>query len=159
MKKLYPLDINEKLDKLASIIRYEYKNIKYLRNAFDRNPIETKFSSENYVNSSLATLGDAVLKLVITEKFYHEGKPKGEITDDKKGIESNVNLEKYIQTFDVTQYAFKKDYYSFEDEQSGRDKVSIGGHEEFVEAIIGAIYLDRGLKYVREWIIKNIMNM
>ena len=68
-------------------------------------------------------------------------------------------MKRFKERFDITQYAFKKDYYSFEDEQSGRDKVSIGGHEEFVEAIIGAIYLDRGLKYVREWIIKNIMNM
>lgn len=155
--KIYPADLEIKMVELARSLKYEYKNLKYLKVALDRNPIVTEYNSENYVNSSLATLGDRVLSLVITEIFYHKGMSKGKITKDKENIENNEYLKKFKDTFDIKQYAFKKDYYAFEDEESGREKVSIGGHEEFIEAIIGAIYLDRGIRYVKKWILQNYM--
>lgn len=155
--KLYPRNIKIKMEELSRILKYEYKNLKYLRDALDRNPVETEFKSNNYVNSSLSTLGDRVLSLVITEDYYRKGKSKGRITKDKEILENNDYLKRFKETFNIRQYAFKKDYYSNEDEEHGREKISIGGHEEFIEAIIGAIYLDCGMKYVRNWIIKNIM--
>ena len=105
----------------------------------------------------MATLGDRVLSLVITEKHFRSGKPKGEITIERAEEEKEDHLKEIKVSIDISKYAFKKDYYSFEDQLSGREKVSIGGHEEFIEAIIAAIYLDRGMKYVRSWIYKHIM--
>jgi len=149
---IYPKDIDEKMIELAKLLNYDYKKIKHLRDAMDRDKVQTLYNSDNYFNSNMAVLGDRVLSLILTERMYKEGKSKGDISIERADEEKNSSLEKFKDQIDIKQYAFKEDFYAFDNETHRNNKVSIGGHEEFVEAIIAAIYLDRGIRYVTNWI-------
>ena len=112
-------------------------------------------SNKEYFNGSLATLGDSVLKMIITEKLYLEGKDRGSITASKSRIESNKNLHFKTLELNIPSFAYNDQY--FFDEAPKYLQLPNPGHDIYIEAIVGAIYLDRGLEYCKEWIESNIL--
>jgi dsRNA-specific ribonuclease len=73
--------IIERMKQLADLIHYEPGDISHLANAMCVNVLNNgNTSNKEYSNGSLATLGDTVLKMIITEKLYLEGKDRGDIT-------------------------------------------------------------------------------
>ncbi|MBR2254323.1 MAG: hypothetical protein IJ856_00655 [Candidatus Methanomethylophilaceae archaeon] len=112
-------------------------------------------SNKEYFNGSLATLGDSVLKMIITEKLYLEGKDRGSITASKSRIESNKNL--HFKTLELNIQSFAYNDQFFFDDAPKHLQLPNPGHDIYIEAIVGAIYLDRGLEYCKEWIESNIL--
>ena len=136
---------------LAELIRYKTEDITYLAEAMCVNELsDGNTSDKKYSNGPLATLGDAVLKMIITEMFYFEEKDRGEITSRRMNIEK-INALRYVTLdFDLQQFAYN-DQYFFEEAPEDQ-KLPDLKQDVYIKAIIGAIYLDRGLKYCKKWI-------
>lgn len=80
--------IIERMKQLADLIHYEPGDISHLANAMCVNVLNNgNTSNKEYSNGSLATLGDTVLKMIITEKLYLEGK-------DTKEAKRYMNVKK-----------------------------------------------------------------
>lgn len=143
--------IIEKMKQLAELIHYDPGDITHLANAMYVKELDNgNTSNKEYYNGSLATLGDTVLKMIITEKLYHEGKDRGDITITKSDIEKNAALHLKTLKYNIQSFAYNDQY--FFDEAPKHLQLPNPGHDIYIEAIIGAIYLDRGLKYCKNWI-------
>jgi len=150
-RKMEEKRIIEKMEQLAKQIHYEPKDISYLAKAMCVNKLENgNTSNKEYTNGSLGTLGDAVLKLIITEKLYLEGKDRGEITEIKSNLERNEYLNFIKEKYQLQTYAYNDNY--FFDETPKHDQLTNSGHDVYFEAIVGAVYLDRGLQYCSKWV-------
>jgi ribonuclease-3 len=108
-------------------------------------------SGENRADSNerLEFLGDAVLDLVVSEYFYHL-RPldeEGTLTNIKSTLVSGAVLVAQARLLDLGHFLLLSEN---EIHSGGRDRDSI--LEDALEAIIGAIYLDGGLKSARKFI-------
>ncbi len=135
--------MEKKIKELEKIIKYNFKKFSLLKKALTH-----KSFDNNYNNEKLEFLGDRVLGLVISEKLLEKYPDEKEGIIDKKFanlvnkktcllIAKKINLNKFI----LLGYSNKK---------LGRsaDKIS----SDCLEAIVGAIYLDGGLKTVEKFI-------
>lgn len=102
-------------------------------------------------NERLEFLGDAVLKLAITEYLYHKfpGHPEGELTKIRATVISDETLSRIGKALDIGSYLL----LSLNEKRSGGQKRK-SNQANAIEAVIGAIYLDAGLGKVRDMIIE-----
>tara|TARA_B100001248_G_scaffold256934_1_gene238658 strand:+ start:2359 stop:3024 length:666 start_codon:yes stop_codon:yes gene_type:complete len=135
--------MEKKIKELEKIIKYNFSNLSLLEKALTH-----KSFSNTINNEKLEFLGDRVLGLVISEKLLEKFPSEKEGIIDKKFanlvnkktcslIAKKINLKKYIQLGD-----------SHKKLERSADKIS----SDCLEAIIGAIYLDGGLKSVEKFI-------
>lgn len=126
-------------------LNYHFNDISWLSKAMGSIKINVKNQGKNsseYSNEGLATVGDAILKLVIADKLYSIDniKTKGEITKAKSDLENNATMHKlmiydgYIDS-SYNDLQFHKDPYI-----QDHEKVVCNEHDPYVEAIVGAIY-------------------
>ena len=150
--------MEKKIKEFEKILEYNFKDITLLEKAL------THKSFDNLLNNEkLEFLGDRVLGLVISEKLLDKYPDEKEGIIDKKYanlvnkktclmIAKKINLKKYI----LLGASHKK-------LQRSADKIS----SDCLEAIVGAIYLDGGLKSVekfiflfwREYLLKSAVTM
>ena len=150
--------MEKKIKEFEKILEYNFKDITLLEKAL------THKSFDNLLNNEkLEFLGDRVLGLVISEKLLDKYPDEKEGIIDKKYanlvnkktclmIAKKINLKKYI----LLGASHKK-------LQRSADKIS----SDCLEAIVGAIYLDGGLKSVekfiflfwREYLLKSTVTM
>ncbi len=135
--------MEKKIKELEKIIKYNFRNSSLLEKAL------THKSFNNTINNEkLEFLGDRVLGLVISEKLLEKFPSEKEGIIDKKfanlvnkktclTIAKKINLKKYIQLG-----------ASHKKLERSADKIS----SDCLEAIVGAIYLDGGLKSVEKFI-------
>ena len=135
--------MEKKIKDLEKIIKYSFKKISYLEKAL------THKSFNNSVNNEkLEFLGDRVLGLVISEKLLEKYPDEKEGIIDKKFanlvnkktcslVAKKINLKKFI----ILGLSHKKPGRS-------ADKIT----SDCLEAIVGAIYLDGGLKQAEKFI-------
>ncbi|MBO5519235.1 MAG: hypothetical protein J5945_03705 [Candidatus Methanomethylophilus sp.] len=64
--------IDRAIAELARLLEYDSPNLSHLRRAMCVNK-EGDYSDANYSNNSLATVGDSVLKLIISDYLYSKG--------------------------------------------------------------------------------------
>jgi len=100
-------------------------------------------------NERLEFLGDAVLDLVVSEYYYHmrPSDEEGTLTNVKSTLVSGPVLVAQARKLSLGLYLLLS---ANEANSGGRDRDSI--LEDAFEAIIGAIYLDGGLKASRRFI-------
>ena len=68
---------------------------------------------KEYTNEGLATVGDAVLKAVISDFLYKGGVTrKGEITTRKSELENNKSFRKIMTDKKLIEYAYNNEYLS-----------------------------------------------
>ena len=135
--------MDKKFKELEKIIKYNFKKTSLLEKAL------THKSYDNIINNEkLEFLGDRVLGLVISEKLLEKYPKEKEGIIDKKFanlvnkktcllIAKKINLKKFI----LLGSSHKK-------LERSADKIS----SDCLEAIVGAIYLDSGLKSVEKFI-------
>ena len=135
--------MDKKFKELEKIIKYNFKKTSLLEKAL------THKSYDNIINNEkLEFLGDRVLGLVISEKLLEKYPKEKEGIIDKKFanlvnkktcllIAKKINLKKFI----LLGASHKK-------LERSADKIS----SDCLEAIVGAIYLDSGLKSVEKFI-------
>ncbi|ADI02060.1 MULTISPECIES: ribonuclease III [Syntrophothermus] len=112
------------------------------------------YSQENEAvenNQRLEFLGDAVLNMVVAEYLYKNfpERPEGDLTRIRAKVVCEKALVKVANTLKVGEYLYLG---RGEELSGGRKRNSILA--DTVEAVVGAVYLDQGLEYARDFILR-----
>lgn len=98
-------------------------------------------------NERMEFLGDAVLELVATDYLYHlTGKSEGELTNWRSALVQRENLADVARELQLGQFLYMS---RGEEASGGRERGSTLANA--LEALIGAIYLDRGFDAAQEF--------
>ena len=151
--------IYKEMHELEGIIGYTFNNIQHLADAMNatkcNNPNRSK-NNDEHMNHSLATVGDAILKAINAELLFQEGKNRGDITIQKSEKENNDVLFEIANKSGITQFAYHQTHF-LKDNPPKEALVSNSKHNQYIEAIIGAIFHDGGFdsafKWVSNWLI------
>lgn len=147
-KRLFQLTILE--EKIS--IKFNDKNI--LNQAFLHPSLaneKEKYHQEN--NQRLEFLGDAVLELAISEYLYrnYDFLTEGQMTKVRAFTVCESSLANIARQLVLNEYLILS---KGEENTGGREKASILA--DTFEALIGAIYIDKGYKIAYDFIIKNL---
>lgn len=134
------------------VIKYEFQNVDLLKKALTHSSYvneERMNSTEN--NERLEFLGDAILDAVISDHLYRSlnDVEEGELTKLRSIIVCERSLASCGIELSVGDYL-----------HLGKGEINSGGRSrssiiaDAVEAIIGAIYLDRGWNAVQDFVIR-----
>ena len=143
----------ELYDYIHNIFGFYPKNIALFRIAFTHKSIvEEKVGNYHVNNERMEYLGDAVLSLAVADFLFHTypTRPEGFLTEMRSRIVSRVSLNKLSQKLGF-------DAYIRSEADAGIHARSIGGNA--FEAIMGAIYLDRGYEFAKNIIINRIISL
>lgn len=136
---------------LHKITGFYPHHIEYYRLALVHRSMPVKDAEGNWVNNErLEFLGDAVLDLVVAAYLYHQypDKHEGFLTSTRAKIVQRESLNRIGKLFKLESHV-KASAHS-----SSHNSYSSGNA---VEALVGAIYLDRGYKVARKFIEKKII--
>jgi len=138
---------------LALSIEYTPNDIQWFIKAFDCQKIHKKSDGnyrDNYGHSAMATVGDAVLRLIIAEYFFDRFEDKGMITEKKARLESDNTISRVARVC-----GFERYYY--DGSGTHQDNYLPCGDKALsnqFEAVVFAIYKDLGFEAVKEWAYK-----
>lgn len=154
-KKIF-VSRDAKHEKLATAIQkmtgLKPKNIQLYITAFTHKSMGLK-TPEGHVQSyeRLEFLGDAILGAVIAEYIYNEvpSGDEGYLTKMRSKIVSREHLNELGRDFNLIKYA-----------QSQVPIKNFGDniHGNLFEALVGAVYLDRGYKFCKRFICKKVVD-
>ena len=135
----------DKLNRFQDLISYQFKNPKILLQALTT----PRYGNENKLPhyDILETLGDAVIKLILSLKLYNKGEDDpGNLTKIKLRLEDNRTFLKVADEMELWRYLIASNKQKIE----GTSILA-----EVFEAICGAIYIDSGnnLKIVEQTMI------
>jgi ribonuclease-3 len=107
-------------------------------------------------NERLEFLGDAVLEIIVTEYLYNEfpDTPEGDLTNWRASLVNSKMLYKITPELEIEKYLYLS-------KGEAKDKNKKSRHyilADAVEAIIGAIYLDQGIKPAKKFVLNNIIS-
>jgi len=107
-------------------------------------------------NERLEFLGDAVLEIVVTEYLYHHfpETPEGDLTNWRASLVNAKMLSDIANEIGLENYLCLSKGESKDKNSKARQYILANA----VEALIGAIYLDRGIKAVKKVIKENIIS-
>lgn len=105
-------------------------------------------------NERFEYLGDAVLELLVSEYLYTNfpNKPEGELTNLRAKIVQTKTLAYVAKQLNLGKFI-----------RLSRGEAASGGAENFsiladtFEAVIGAVYLDQGIKKTREFVVSQLL--
>ena len=141
--------IEQKMRALATRLGIQVRNTRHLAEAMYA---ERQGKKDNYTNDAMATLGDAVLKLIWSEHFFDMGYDKDKISAHKADMENNATLKNLCERIAIYDFAYND--LCFGDDAIAR---TYGPprpeHDFYMEAVIAAIYRDQGLAYTRDWVL------
>lgn len=146
----------KELPTLEKSLSVKFKNKDLLTQAF----VHRSYLNENpgfylYHNERLEFLGDAVLELVVTENLYNDypDKPEGELTSWRAALVNAKMLSSIAKELGFNDYLLLS---RGESKETGKAREYILANT--IEAFIGALYLDQGLKGAEKFIRKNILS-
>lgn len=135
------------------VLGFEFQNIEYLVTAFThRSYVNEHRKSVSEHNERLEFLGDAVLELVVTDfLFRNYSEPEGILTSWRASL---------VRTESIGDAGNKLGYEPLmrmsRGEKQGSDRARMQILANAFEALIGAIYLERGYDDAAAFIAKNI---
>lgn len=126
-----------------------FNNPTLLKTALTHSSFGNQFKDAEY-NERLEFLGDAVLQLCITEYLFNNFKHKseGELTKIRSLIVCENSLYEIAKKLSLGDYIRMS---KGEELTGGRERISI--QADSVEAVIAAVYLDKGIGFVRDFIL------
>jgi ribonuclease-3 len=136
--------------KLTKLIAYRFNNIEYLEQAFTHRSVSSE-PRKNY--ERLEFLGDAVIDIIISRelmRYYPDG-DEGLLTKKRSALVQQSFLSIIGNTLDIMDYLIVEPNVDLNNE-----KVVNKQRANLVEALIGAIYLDGGIKPAKQIIIDTI---
>ena len=136
---------------LTKILGFKPKQIKFYEKAFTHRSMNIKDSKGNAINyERLEFLGDAMLSSVIASHLYIEVPTgdEGYLTKMRSKIVSREHLNELGKDLNLIDLVKSKIPHG----QFG-DNI----HGNLFEALIGAIFLDRGYKYCEKFIYKRVI--
>ena len=141
------------INKLEKKINYNFKNIELLKEAITHSSYQknkSKIKDKNY--ERLEFLGDRVLGLVLSEYFYKT------FPTAKEGLLDSY-FQRHANQDNLFNYARKINLSIYLKTQKGdnleKNKSILS---DVVESIIGAIFIDSGLKNCKKFILNNLIN-
>lgn len=144
------------LEQFQKNIHYKFKNPQLLIKALTHSSYinEHNLNRED-CNERIEFLGDAVLELVSSEFLYnaYPDMPEGSLTKLRAALVCEPTLAIDAKDIDLSTYILLG---KGEDKNQGRFRDSIVS--DALESVIGAIYLDGGLKSAKQFILTFIMN-
>lgn len=140
------------LDHLEETLRVKFDNREILRQAL----IHRSFLNETEMtdaasNERMEFLGDALLNFVIAERLYIEypGLPEGDLTHLRSSLVRTETLARIARDLGLGEYLYLS---KGEDEGGGRYRPrNLAGT---LEAIIGAVLIDRGFQQARDLVLR-----
>jgi len=140
--------MHKKIDTLEKDLGYEFKDKKLIIEALTH-----KSYKQPYDNERLEFLGDAVLDLVVGEYLFKKFKTsdEGNLSKIRASLVNETGFDKLARALRLGDYILLS---NAEDNNGGREKSSLLSNA--FEAIMGAIYLEAGLKKVEEIAIRLI---
>lgn len=152
MKKALDLpEIKEKkFPALEKKLGIDFKNPDYLVQAF----VHRSYLNEHHDfplnhNERLEFLGDAVVELIVTEFLFNEyGNPEGELTNWRAALVNAKMLSSIAYEIGLEPYLFLSHGESKDAGTKARDYIMAN----IFEALIGAIYIDRGYSICQQFI-------
>lgn len=136
---------------IRNILGFKPKNLKYFKTAFTHRSMNIKDDKGNPINyERLEFLGDAMLSAVIASHLYLEvpGGDEGYLTKMRSKVVSREHLNELGRELNLIALVESKI-------PKGQFGDNIYGN--LFEALIGAIFLDRGYKYCEKFIYKKVI--
>lgn len=149
---------NEKtlLKELEAKLGYEFKDFNWLHMAMRHSSYTNEHRMNRLeCNERLEFLGDAVLEMISSEVLYdrYPSKPEGELSKMRASLVCEPTLAFDAKDLELGKYLLLG---KGEERTGGRTRDSIVS--DAMEATIGAIYKDGGLKPARAFILRYILN-
>jgi len=137
------------IERLEKALGYTFKNKQLIIEALTH-----KSYKKPYNNERLEFLGDAVIDLVVAEYLYKmfQNEDEGILSKTRASIVNEAGLAKLAKMIGLGEYLLIS---NAEENNEGREKNSLTSNA--FEAVMGAIYLESGLKTV-EKILIDILN-
>lgn len=140
--------------KLKNILGFVPGNVKLYQMAFRHKSVATAIKDGvKNSNERLEFLGDAVLGSVVAELLFklYPYKDEGFLTELRSKIVSRVNLNQLSRKLGFNEFIeYDARMISYPNKQS-----SLLG--DAFEAVIGAVYVDKGYKFTREFLLTRII--
>ncbi|MBT8307525.1 MAG: ribonuclease III [Maribacter sp.] len=136
---------------MTNILGFKPKNLKIFKKAFLHRSVNKKDRKGNPMNyERLEFLGDAMLGTIISKHLYNEV-PEGDegyLTKMRSKIVSREHLNELGKDLNLIKFV-----------ESRIPKTHFGDniHGNVFEALVGAIYLDRGYKYCEKFIHERVI--
>ncbi len=139
------------LDHFQAVTRTTFKNPSLLRRALTHRSYVNEHGNGIGDNERLEYLGDSVLALVVNEYLYrhYEDYREGKLAKIKSSVVSETTLAKIAKKIHLGDHLLMG---RGEENSGGRERPSILA--DGLEAVIGALYLDAGLKASRQFIMR-----
>jgi len=140
------------LDRLQEALGVRFAEESLLRQALvHRSYLNENPDSGLPSNERLEFLGDALLDFVVGEYLYlhHTEMDEGKLTSLRAGLINASTLARLASTVDLGSYVYLS---HGEEERGGRGRVGL--LSDVFEALVAAMYLDRGLETTAEFVIR-----
>ena len=142
---------------ILGIIGFKPKNIKIYKKAFIHRSVNKKDKEGNAINyERLEFIGDSILSAIIS-KYLYEQSPKGDegyLTKMRSKIVSRRHLNELGKELNLMEFVESK---------ISKSRFGDNIYGNVFEALVGAIYLDRGYHYcelfIKEKVIKPHINL
>jgi len=134
--------MKKSIQELEKILNYEFKDEKLIIEALTH-----KSYKQPYDNERLEFLGDAVLDLVVGEYLFNKfsKSDEGKLSKIRASLVNESGFELLARSINLGEYIFLS---NAEENNGGREKASLLSNA--FEAVIGAIYLEAGIKKIEE---------
>jgi ribonuclease-3 len=143
--------------KLEKRLGIKFKNQDLLKQAVvHRSYLNEHPSFELDHNERLEFLGDAVLEIVVTEYLFYEypETPEGDLTNWRASLVNSKMLAQIANELNLEAFLYLSKGESRDKDSKARQYILANA----VEALIGAIYLDLGIRAVKKFIKKEILS-
>lgn len=136
-------------------LKKSFKNKELLDHALTHRSWVNEHKGQRTSNERMEFLGDAILEYVVSKEIYNNfpDKEEGYLTALRANLVNTVALADIAKKMQVGPLLFLS---KGEEDGGGRESTSLLA--DTVEAIIGAIFLDRGLDSAEDFIKKNILS-
>ena len=134
-------------------INYSFKNKELLKNALTHKTYAFEALAPIEYNERLEFLGDSILGFIVAEGLYKSNRyfSEGELTRRRSTLVNNNFLAKKASELGIGKFLFLG---KGEKKQDGnKNKTNLANA---MEALIGAVYLDSGIKNAKKFIVNNL---
>ncbi|KKS77637.1 MAG: Ribonuclease 3 [Candidatus Woesebacteria bacterium GW2011_GWB1_43_14] len=138
-----------------NLIKKKFKDKNILLEALTHRSWKNENKNKRSHNERLEFLGDAVLELIVSDFLFHKlpTKPEGILTILRGKIVNTTNLAKVARALSLGNELY---IGKGEDKEGGRENSSLLANA--VEALIGAIYLDKGYDEAEKFIENHVLH-
>lgn len=141
----------EELTKFASALGLQFNDITWLDTALTHPSFANEKSHIRH-NQRLEFLGDAVLDVVVSDFLFHnEELDEGKLTKIRSNFVDEKSLAQYAQKLHLGDVLLLGN-----GAEKDRDRVRPAVLADTFEAVIGAIYKDRGLMAVKDFVLRQM---